>query len=141
MLVLFISFGKLGDVPQVERRVAFGVLCAAPFLLVRLAYTVLAVFLHDYDFNIIDGSVTIYVVMRVLEEFIVVFIYIFLGYHLDTLTAEQSGPIATRAWKDRGRRGGRRGQAATSYAPAPQSNQQELRGYPPQTHQQRHAEV
>lgn len=101
MLVLFVSLGKLRDVPRFEGRVALGVLCAAPFLLVRLAYSVLAIFLHDHDFNLIDGSVVILVCMRVLEEFIVVFIYIFLGFFLESLSPEEQGPISTRVWKER----------------------------------------
>jgi hypothetical protein len=137
MAILFISLGKLHNVPRLERRVAVAVLCAAPFILVRLAYSVLAVFLHNHDFNIINGSVVILVVMRVVEEFIVVFIYILLGYFVETLTSETQGPIATRAWKNRTSKGDKRGHGSERYAPAPRHSDQDLQDYPPQTYRPR----
>ncbi len=137
MFILFVSLGKLRVVPTMERRVAIAVLCAAPFILVRLAYSVLAVFLHNSDFNVVDGKIVYFVVMRVLEEFIVVLIYILVGFSIQTLAPDQQGPIATRAWKDRNK-GGRRGNRGTDYAMATQGNERDSQGYPPQTHHHHH---
>lgn len=90
-----ISYAATGD-----KRIAVAVILALPFILVRLAYSTLAVFVHNHDFNIINGSVAILVVMAVLEEFVVVFIYLFLGFKLDTMSLDQQGPIVSRPWKE-----------------------------------------
>ena len=59
-----------------------------PFILVRLLYSVIAVFGHDSSFNIVTGSVTIMLVMAVLEEFVVVAIYTITGLKLDVVPKE-----------------------------------------------------
>ncbi len=56
-----------------------------PFILVRLLYSVIAVFGHDSSFNIVSGSVTVMLVMAVLEEFVVVAIYTITGLRLDVV--------------------------------------------------------
>lgn len=46
--------------------------------------------------------------MAVLEEFFVVFVYIFLGFHVDILRLDQQGPIQNRPWKEAKKKDGRR---------------------------------
>jgi hypothetical protein len=106
ILVWFVSMSSISVVPSAERRLAFAVLIAFPFILVRLAYSALSVFLHNHLFNIVTGSVVVLVVMAVAEEFIVVFIYLLLGFTLTRLQPGEQGPIASRPWKERkGQRG------------------------------------
>lgn len=91
---------------------------ALPFILVRLVYSLLTVFLNDPDFNIVTGSAAILGTMATLEEIIVVVDYLIVGFWTPALPAGQRGPIMTRGnkagderWSSgmpvrRGRRGG-----------------------------------
>ncbi|KAF2241062.1 hypothetical protein BU26DRAFT_410496, partial [Trematosphaeria pertusa] len=99
VLVYAASVPRTACVPPKERRVPVALLLALPFVLVRLVYSACAVFLHNHLFNIITGSVPVYVVMAVVEEFIVVAIYLLLGFAVDKLDDTQQGPLASRPWK------------------------------------------
>ena len=102
-----------------ERYLAFAVIVALPFIAVRIVYSLLAVFLHDHDFSLIDGSVPIWVAMAVAEEFLVVIFYLAVGWKAEALPATKRGPLTSRPWKGdlnptsnggagQGGRGGRR---------------------------------
>jgi hypothetical protein len=82
-----------------EKRLAFAVIIALPFILVRIIYSLLTVFLHNHDFSLINGSVTVFAVMSVLEEFLVVIIYLTVGWTAEALPATQRGPLTSRPWK------------------------------------------
>jgi hypothetical protein len=99
VLVWLVSMSSLSVVPSAERRVAFAVLMAFPFILVRLVYSGCVVFLHSHYFNLVNGSVAVNAVMAVAMEFIVVFIYLALGFFVSTLAPGDAGPIANRPWK------------------------------------------
>lgn len=99
VLVWLVSMTGLSVVPTIEKRVAFAVLIALPFILVRLVYSACLVFLHSHLFNLVNGSVVVNAVMAVLMEFIVVAIYLLLGFFISTLSPNDAGPIATRQWK------------------------------------------
>ena len=67
---------------------------AMPFLLVRIIYSLIAVFGHDADFKPGAGStaaVTISLFMEVLEECAVVLIYIGVGLRLPAVPMEDAG--------------------------------------------------
>jgi hypothetical protein len=82
-----------------EKRLAIAVIIALPFIAVRISYSLLAVFLHNHDFSLINGSVAIWVVMSVLEEFLVVIIYLIVGWKAEALPANKRGPLTSRQWK------------------------------------------
>lgn len=82
-----------------EKSLALAVIVALPFILVRIIYSLLAVFLHNHDFSLLNGSVTIWVVMSVLEEFLVVIIYLAVGWRAEALPASSRGPLTSRQWK------------------------------------------
>jgi len=103
--VWLVSMSSLSVVPTAERRVAFAVLMALPFVLVRLVYSACVVFLHSHYFNLVNGSVAVHAVMSVLMEFVVVFIYLMLAFFVSTLSPDDAGPIANRPWKARKDRG------------------------------------
>jgi len=75
---------------------------------VRLIYSACSVFLHSHLFNIVTGNVAVRVAMAVIEEFIVVAIYIALGFLVTKLDANAQGPIAGREWKNNRNRGEKR---------------------------------
>jgi hypothetical protein len=108
VLVCLMSISSLSHVPTAERRVCAAVLAAFPFIAVRILYSVLAVFLHNHLFSIYNGSVPVLVAMSIVEEFIVVFIYLLLGWFLPKIEAEMRGEIESRPWKANKGSGGRR---------------------------------
>jgi hypothetical protein len=101
-LVCVLSMVNISYAESGEKRLAFVVILALPFILVRLAYSALAVFLHNHDFNIVNGSVVFLVCMAVIEEVIVVIIYLISGFTMEKLSPDRQGPLASRAWKQRG---------------------------------------
>jgi hypothetical protein len=113
-------------VPGKERRVPIAIITALPFVLVRLVYSACSVFLHDHLFNIVTGNVVVLVVMAVLEEFVVVVIYIALGFVVDKLDKSDPSTIAGRQWKvKKGRHDRRRERHTGSERGAQRSGAQE----------------
>ena len=94
--VTFLTLANISHIDAGERRLGFGVAIALPFLLIRLIYSVLSVFLHDHHFNIFNGSVAVYAVMAVLMEFAVVLDYLFVGFWTPKLAPAQGRPIMMR---------------------------------------------
>ncbi|KAJ9211496.1 hypothetical protein DTO166G4_6917 [Paecilomyces variotii] len=85
--ILLALRGRYNDIEDGEHRLLAAVGMSLPFILVRLIYSVLSVFVHNSDFNMITGNVTIMLVMAVLEEFAVVVICLGIGL---TLQVRQS---------------------------------------------------
>ena len=107
---------KLSNGPSGEKKLVVAVLVALSFILVRIVYSLLSVFSHKHDFNIFNGSVPILFFMAVMEEMIVVWLYLFIGYISDKIATPDRGPLVSRSWKGnladgdgtRGRNGRRR---------------------------------
>lgn len=97
--IFILSAPSTGKVPSKERRVPLAIALALPFILVRLIYSILSVFLHNHLFSIATGSVPVRIAMSLIEEFIVVALYVLLGLFVDKLDAANKGPIASRPWK------------------------------------------
>jgi len=92
----FICAKHIASVPFGEKRIGHAVLIAMPLILLRLIYAALDTFRHDKKFNIYNGSVAALVCMALLEEIIVVIIYILLGYVIPLMNPEQQPPSITR---------------------------------------------
>lgn len=103
ILICLISIPSWSYVPMVERRAGIAVLCAFPFIGARILYSVLAIFLHDNTFSLYNGSVAAYVAMAVVEEMIVVMLYVVLGFLLPRTQGGGSGEVTSRkreaSWK------------------------------------------
>ena len=97
-LVLLLSVPNTSVVPDRERRIPIAIILALPFLLARLLYSVLSVFIHDHLFSVATGSAAVRIGMSVIEEFVVVVVYAILGLLVDKLDAASKGPIASRPW-------------------------------------------
>lgn len=108
VFVYVISVPRTSVVPNQERRVPVAIVLALPFVLSRLIYSACSVFLHSHLFNIVTGNVAVRVATAIIEEFIVVAIYIALGFLAIKLDANAQGPIAGREWKDKKSRGRKR---------------------------------
>jgi hypothetical protein len=108
LLVYLVSVRRTYVVPNQERRVPVAIFFALPFVLVRLIYAACSVFLHSHLFNVVTGNVVVSVFMAVIEEFIVVAIYLAVGFLVTKLDANARGPIAGREWKNKNTKGERR---------------------------------
>ena len=94
-----VTMHKLSNAPSDDKRIVWAVILALPFILIRLIYSLTSVFSHNRHFNLVSGSVIIHVFMAVLEEMVVVLIYLVVGWMTDALTSANRGPIASRPWK------------------------------------------
>jgi hypothetical protein len=84
-LMLVTSLSGVVLVPTKERRIAGAIIIAMPFILVRLAYSACVVFLNNHTFSLVNGSVATRAAMAVVEEMIVVAVYILVGFFIDRL--------------------------------------------------------
>ncbi|KAF2498019.1 hypothetical protein BU16DRAFT_443044, partial [Lophium mytilinum] len=98
-IVAFITKSKMHNAPTSDNRLAWAVIIALPLITVRLLYSLISVFAHDKHFSLLTGSVIIHVFMAILEEMVVVVIYLAFGWATPVLAAEARGPIANRPWK------------------------------------------
>jgi hypothetical protein len=120
-LVAAVAARKLPNTPYSDKRLVWAVILALPFILARLLYSVLSVFAHGRDFGLISGSVIIHIFMAVVEEIVVVIIYLVIGWNIDAVAPTVKTPIASRPWKGnlagrepaRERNGGRRADRRT----------------------------
>lgn len=99
VLVTLITAPKLLKGVTTSKRIMLAVILALPLILVRLIYSLLVVFHHGYDFNTISGSVVVWALMAVMEEILVVLIYLFVGWTSEAVPMEVRGPVASRPWK------------------------------------------
>lgn len=98
-LIALVTAHKLANAPSDEKRLIAAVIIALPFILVRLIYAAISVFLNNHHFNSVTGSIVILVVMAILEEMVVVTIYLAIGWKTDALPPASRGPVASRPWK------------------------------------------
>lgn len=122
-LVWLVSMRKARRAPRKERRTFLAVGIALPIIAVRVVYSSCVTFLNNSTFNMLNGSVTARVCMAITEEFVVLVIYIVLGFMLDALTPEQTGPIQSGPPRKSG--GGRRGLVGLAEQLIPQQRTQE----------------
>lgn len=100
VLLAIVITTKLSNGPGGEKKLVVAVLVALPFIFVRIIYSLLSVFSHNHHFNIFTGSVAILVVMAILEEMIVVWLYLLIGWTLDkAVVTPVRGPLVSRPWK------------------------------------------
>lgn len=72
-----------------EKRILFAVAASLPFLLVRLLYSVLAVFASERSFSLFYGDVTILLCVALLEEAVIVAIYEGVGLTLKRVSKDE----------------------------------------------------
>ncbi|TQS32694.1 hypothetical protein Golomagni_06983 [Golovinomyces magnicellulatus] len=85
--------------PLGERKTLFGVSAAWPLIAVRLVYSLAGTFTNIHAFSVYGGSVIVRAVMCLLEEFIVVAIYLGLGFVLRKMDVGEHGDLQGREWK------------------------------------------
>jgi len=81
---------------RTRRTLLVAISCALPFLFIRLLYSILGAFTSSTSpFNLINGSVGVFLVMEVLMECIAVLIYVAVGLRLKLDPAKDSMPTGT----------------------------------------------
>ncbi|KAJ6780287.1 hypothetical protein PWT90_07527 [Aphanocladium album] len=98
---LFLVLPHHKSVDAREGRIALAVGFALPLIAVRILFSVIAAFANNKHFSIYGGSVGIRVGMATIEEFVVVVMYIALGFTLHRLQKpqEESRPgFANQVW-------------------------------------------
>lgn len=88
--LVFIINGIKHHLPVGEKRLLLAVAISLPLILIRLIYSLIGTFSHSSRFSIGSGNVTIYLVMAVLEEMVVVITCLAVGVALP------SGRVACR---------------------------------------------
>ncbi|RAK86470.1 hypothetical protein BO79DRAFT_153177 [Aspergillus costaricaensis CBS 115574] len=81
--LLLVVGSKYGSIEDGEHRLVLAVGISVPLLLVRLIYSLLSVFTHNPTFNMLTGNVTVFLVMAVLEEIVIVGICLGVGMTLE----------------------------------------------------------
>ena len=87
------SASEFNQIPAGERRVLVVVLVAIPLLAVRIFFGILSRFTHWSIFSIPGGSPAVRVCMSMVEEFIIVVIYTFVGLTVPRFDASQSAKL------------------------------------------------
>jgi hypothetical protein len=84
-----VLFRHFRGIIQGDETILIAVGASIPFLLVRLVYSLMVVFAHNPDFNVLTGSVIIQAFMATLEEFIVVLLYVTAGLRAPKIRRSQ----------------------------------------------------
>lgn len=87
--LLAILAARRNSIERGEKRTLLAVALSSPFILVRLLYAFFVWFLNSPRFSILNGDVTILLVMSVLDEIVVVIICLVVGM---TLRVRNRGP-------------------------------------------------
>lgn len=106
-LSLFLLFlTALSRFPPKERWLLYAFACCIPFMVVRLLYSILPSFIPSIrnNFNALFGNVTIYLFMAVLEEIVIVALYVYVGMKLDELPPELKSPPLSFKKKDKSKK-------------------------------------
>jgi hypothetical protein len=84
-----------------ETRIMWAVFIAMPLLLVRLIYSLLVIFDHNRRFSLISGSALIHALMAVVEEMLIILIYLGVGWTLvpSTVPKTPTRPLNGRLTK------------------------------------------
>lgn len=80
--LVFIINSNKHNLPAGEKRLLLAVAISLPFVLIRLIYSLISAFSHSPRFSIVSGNVTIYLVMALLEEMVVVITCLAVGVTL-----------------------------------------------------------
>ncbi|KAL8949233.1 MAG: hypothetical protein Q9222_004641 [Ikaeria aurantiellina] len=83
VILCIITALAVSAIPRGERRILYGVLLALPLIFLRILYNVLADFMDNRKFAMVNGSATVQLLMAVIEEIIIVVVYIFVGLSAD----------------------------------------------------------
>ncbi|KAK0753531.1 hypothetical protein B0T18DRAFT_476971 [Schizothecium vesticola] len=92
-LGLLIAWRRTSSIPRPKRKLAPAITLALPLIAVRLLYSILAAFVHDSNntLSVVDGSVAVRGCMALVEEVLVVGLYLGLGFVLGGIGGEGRG--------------------------------------------------
>lgn len=109
VVLLYIkTLSHAGSIPKGERSLMVVVGFSLPLVLIRLAWTVLSVFVHSGVFSSTSDNIWVHVFMATVEEFLVALMYVGMAFKLRPLDESEQGELQARPWKNKRSRGGRR---------------------------------
>jgi hypothetical protein len=135
-ILLLMVGARSSSIEDGERRLLVAVAISIPLLFVRLVYSLLTVFAPSSTFNLLNGNVTIMLVMSVIEEILIAFICLGIGltlqvrtnanaYELDpTVPVDPYEPYGQRSLDDEPAKYARQN---APYAPPPERRQKRRR--------------
>lgn len=89
LTVVFFTAFNVPHIERGERRLLLAVGLSLPFLFVRLIYSCYVAFANEARFSLINGDVSIMLAMGVIQEFIIVMIYLSTGLTLRIILKEE----------------------------------------------------
>ncbi|KAJ5764965.1 hypothetical protein N7520_004524 [Penicillium odoratum] len=91
--LFFFFIGDRKALPEAEQKMFLCMPIAAPFMIARLLYSILGDYVPSLrgQFSVLTGNVTIFLCMDVLEEIVVVAVYVYFGMGLKQLSPEIKG--------------------------------------------------
>ncbi|KAJ6111054.1 hypothetical protein N7486_003289 [Penicillium sp. IBT 16267x] len=91
--LFFYFIGDRKALLEAEQKMFLCLPVCAPFMIVRLLYSILGDFVPSLrtDFSVLTGNVTAFLCMDVLEEIVVVAVYVLFGLGLEKLSPEMKG--------------------------------------------------
>ena len=110
VIMTIIAVICIKKVPEQEWVLVKAVVLSLPFMFVHILYSLLVTFSHNSDFNLVYGSKTIFLCMSVIEEMVIVLLYIFAGLRVkSTPLPQDASPARTTGYRaGRGDNGGGR---------------------------------
>jgi hypothetical protein len=96
VLITITTYFHIQHAENGERRILLAVALSLPFMLVRLIYSSMYSFGGHKNFSSLSGSVTLFLVLALIMEIIVVIIYLAVGVTLKRIPKHQSTHKATR---------------------------------------------
>jgi hypothetical protein len=78
-LLVVLTYKDAGKAPSGEKRIYWAVVCALPWLAVRVIYSILAAFTNNPEFSVTGDYPFVQLFMATAEEFVVVCLYTLAG--------------------------------------------------------------
>ena len=103
VLLTMIHYSQL---PWGEKRILLAIMAALPLLAVRILYSLLADFKHDSTFNIVDGNATVQLCMSIIEEMIVMVLFLVAGITAPDIRGVEPGPQGNQILMNGAKAGG-----------------------------------
>ena len=91
LAIAVLTIAESRSLPTGEQCILYAVLVSLPFLAVRLLYGILADFVDNSTFSIINGNLTIQLCMSIIEEFFVTCFFLVSGFAAPPLDSLVNG--------------------------------------------------
>ena len=91
LLLIAASVASRRQLPTVEHKLIYTLIVALPFIFIRLIYSILIIFVNNKTFAIKGGSPWAQLGMEIIEEMVVIIVYIAAGYSVPGYREYEAG--------------------------------------------------